>query len=85
MIGASDVPEIMQWVERIGGWAVVVWLVVWLTRRWEDRMTEHSKALQALFRGQADVREELRRQHGEHMQLLRTLVNSSRCSARESG
>jgi len=25
-------------VERLGGWGVVVWIVVWLTKRWEAKM-----------------------------------------------
>lgn len=32
--------DFLQAVERLGGWAVVVWLVVWLTKRWEVRMHE---------------------------------------------
>lgn len=32
-------------IERLGGWAVVVWIVWWLTRRWEIHMGEMVKSL----------------------------------------
>ena len=35
----------MEAVERLGGWAVVVWIVWWLTRRWEARMGDIVSAL----------------------------------------
>ena len=37
--------EVWTAIERLGGWAVVVWIVVWLTRRWENRMDAITKDL----------------------------------------
>ncbi len=41
----------MNWVEateRLGGWAVVVWIVWWLTKRWEHQMTEMCNSIKEL-------------------------------------
>lgn len=40
--------SVLEWVERLGGWAVVVWIVWWLTKRWETQMGDMIKAVGAL-------------------------------------
>ena len=39
--------EVWPAIERLGGWAVVVWIVVWLTKRWEVRMDTISSSIAA--------------------------------------
>jgi hypothetical protein len=40
----------MEWVERFGGWAVVIWIVFWLTRRWERQMERQHDTLGELLK-----------------------------------
>ena len=40
--------EDMSWVsavERLGGWAVVVFIVWWILKRWERIMNDHTRAI----------------------------------------
>lgn len=39
---------ILDWVERMGGWGVVVLVVYWLTTRWEKRMDAQAEKLTSL-------------------------------------
>ncbi len=50
--------ELLEAVERLGGWAVVVWIVWWLTKRWEAKMTD---IVQATDRGFHELGEEQRK------------------------
>ena len=38
----------LEWVERLGGWAVVVFMVWWLTTRWENVMSQQIVELKML-------------------------------------
>ena len=48
-IAAQDAATAVDAVERLGGWAVVVWIVWWLTRRWEKVMSRHDDKLTELI------------------------------------
>lgn len=71
---------IIEAIERLGGWAVVVWIVVWLTKRWEHKMNEildvgraqHDSALDIL-RNQNDILDELRRDQKEIAKAVKGL------------
>lgn len=68
---------IIEAIERLGGWAVVVWIVVWLTKRWEHKMNEildvardqHDSALEIL-RNQNQILDELRRDQKRIAEML---------------
>lgn len=54
--GGAEVPvSIVTAVERLGGWAVVVWIVWWLTKRWEAKMADIVEALASAQEATASV------------------------------
>lgn len=71
--------DIVSTVERLGGWGVVVWIVWWLTKRWEVRMGEQCSAIKALAeslaiheRAEAGYRERLfEKQEQIHQELVK--------------
>lgn len=48
IVQAVTTTGILDWVERMGGWAVVCFIVYWLTGRWEKRMTNQSEHIRSL-------------------------------------
>lgn len=59
--------EALEWVERLGGWAVVCFIVYWLTMRWEKRM---EALTQAIKDGAAEDRESQRRHEDKTDRVL---------------
>ena len=47
-VEATDYKNPLNWIERLGGWAVVVFIVYWLTTKWENVMTEQIAELKHL-------------------------------------
>jgi hypothetical protein len=45
---SPDYKNPLEWVERLGGWAVVVFIVWWLTTRWETVMNAQLVELKML-------------------------------------
>jgi len=44
-----DIQALGALVERFGGWAVVIWIVWWLTKRWETQMGALISTMQKLI------------------------------------
>lgn len=73
--------SIIEAIERLGGWAVVVWIVMWLTRRWEAKMTEmldmaraqHESSIDILHNQNA-ILDELRRDQKEIAAAVKGIV-----------
>lgn len=53
--------NVLDWVERMGGWAVVCFIVWWLTGRWERRMEVQANRI----RGLADAMREQTTKYGD--------------------
>lgn len=72
-------PDALTWVERLGGWAVVVWIVVSLTKR-NDAMVERLRVqqdqTQSLIESQKNIAQGIREFELSEQAVHNSLVDS---------
>ena len=61
----DKVPEVLIWIERLGGWAVVLLIVKWMMARIDSLITGFDGALDVFREFQVEERE-------MHQELVRT-------------
>jgi hypothetical protein len=70
----DDPADIMEWVERLGGWGVVVW-VVWRMMRSNERMIEAGEEDRRVFRAAVD---EFRKYRSEDDRAHRDIIDTQK-------